>query len=396
MKIALLIFSDFPEGSGPARRLHMIGKGFARLGHEVHVVVPQRFDTGPLNEEFDGLDVHWGALTDRSAWSKPSSRLAARRASLRLVNRLTKEGLDWLLLSNPGLDGIPFLLAARRSGARVMATYDDLRHMPQQPSLEDRIRLQWLRAADSLIPRLTQLNIAQSSYLADRVRSIAPRTQVCVLPPLVDLDLFRPLPTEASEFRIKWGLAGTTVISYLGTYWHVDGVKNLLLAAGQLAQAGGDFKVVISGAARRGLDCVDVSDVINRLDLHSFIVETGWLLTQEVVAAMSAADILVAPKLDHIANVAGVPAKLAEYLAVERAVVVSRVGDIPLYVTDREDALLCEPGDPESLAGALQLLMDDVTLREKLASKARRTARERFDYQEAIRQLEVIMAQVSR
>jgi glycosyltransferase involved in cell wall biosynthesis len=276
-----------------------------------------------------------------------------------------------------------------------MATYDDLRAHVRQPTLQDRVRLFWLESADRLIPRLTQLNVPTSRFLEKRVRSIAPRIPTLVLPPLVDLDLFQSQWAKAQAFRIKWGLGNAVVISYLGTFWSVDGVGNLVMVASQLVASGEQFRLVISGAPDSRLDCDDVPALVQELNLHQIVVQTGWLLTDDVVAGMSAADILVVPKLDDIANVAGVPAKLAEYLAVGRAVVVSRVGDIPLYLTDHEDAILCEPGDLCSLAEALRELIHDASLRSSLAANARLAAEEHFDYRKAVARLESAMVQAS-
>ncbi|HMH43263.1 MAG TPA: glycosyltransferase family 4 protein [Pyrinomonadaceae bacterium] len=395
MRIGLVIFADFPEGSGPPRRLHMLAKGLAQLGHEVHVVVPQRFRSGPLYDEFDGLHVHWGALTSPETWHRASERLKARRKALGLINRLASEGLDWLLLSNPSLDGLMLLLVARLRGARVIATYDDLRARRRNPTIEDRLRILWLETADALVPKLTQLNLATSALLERRVRSRAPSTEVLRFPPIVDPDLFQGEISNATEFRRKWGLEDTIVISYSGTFWHVEGINILLQAARQLTDSGERFKVVISGAPTDGMDCDDVSALVNEFNLQDVVVQTGWLTTSEVIAGMSAADILVVPKKNDIANRAGMPAKLAEYMAVGRAVVVSNIGDMPLYLTDGEDALLCEPGDPDSLAQALRRLLHDASLREKLATNARVAAAKHFDYRQVSASLESAMMRAS-
>ncbi len=201
---------------------------------------------------------------------------------------------------------------------------------------------------------------------------------------------------KAKAFKTNWRLDGIPVVAYLGGYWNVDGVGVLLKAASKLATAGEQFQLVISGAALEGRDCDDVPRLTEELGLSDRTVLTGWLPTDEVIAAMSAADVLVVPKLDHIANVAGVPTKLAEYLAVGRAVVVSRVGDIPLYLSDNEDALLCDPGDARSLTTALQRVLRDPELREHLARNARQTAIKHFDYRTAARQIEAAMLQVSQ
>jgi glycosyltransferase involved in cell wall biosynthesis len=391
VKIALIIFADYPEGSGPPRRVHVLAKGLAGRGHEVHAIIPQRFRPGPLYQEIDGVHVHWGSVTTPETWNRPADKLRARWKALSILNRLAAQGLDWLLLSNPSLDGLPLLLSARLRGARIIATYDDLRARVENPTLQDRVRRVWVETADKLIPKLTHLNLATSSLLERRVQSIAPRTPVFLFPPIVDLDLFQTQPAKGAEFRSRWGLNGEVVISYLGTFWHVEGLSVLLKAASKLLLAGEKFKMVISGSAHEGLDCDDVSAMIRNLNLQGTVIETGWLATNDVIAAMSAADVLVVPKKDDIANLAGMPAKLAEYLALGRAVVVSRVGDMPRYLNDSEDSLLCEPGNADALAEALRRLINDISMRNKLASNARLAASRHFDYRQVAARLEQAM-----
>jgi glycosyltransferase involved in cell wall biosynthesis len=387
VKFVLLIYGDFPDGSAPPRRLLLLARGLVAAGHEVHVIVPQRFRPGPLFEEMRGVSVHWGRLTDGTRWSGLRERLAARRSAMAILRRLADGGLDWLLLSNPGLDGLAYAAIAKRRGARIAAMYDDLRAPPEHPSIMDRIRLWSLRTADRRIPRVTALNITISHFLREIVEQLAPTTPTFILPPLVDMDTFEQRSGAAAAFRAQWALGEAPVISYLGTYWFVEGLPVLLEAASRLARAGEQFRLVISGAAHEGLDCDSVSALVARFDLGDVVVETGWLPIADVVRAMSAADILAIPKLDDIANRAGVPTKLAEYLAMGRAIVVSRVGEIPRYLTDRTNAMLCVPGDVTSLTEALRALLNDRSLRERLAGNARAAAQEQFDYRTIVGRL---------
>lgn len=46
MKIAILVFLDFSDGSTMARCTYLLSKGFSDLGHELHVVVAQCFSNG--------------------------------------------------------------------------------------------------------------------------------------------------------------------------------------------------------------------------------------------------------------------------------------------------------------------------------------------------------------
>jgi glycosyltransferase involved in cell wall biosynthesis len=66
------------------------------------------------------------------------------------------------------------------------------------------------------------------------------------------------------------------------------------------------------------------------------------------------------------------PLKLFEYMAAGRAVVASRIGQIPEIVRDGETGLLTVPGDPVDLAAKIRCLYRDRHLRERLGCEARR------------------------
>jgi glycosyltransferase involved in cell wall biosynthesis len=391
MKIAIVALTDFDVVTSTVRRVQMIGKSLTTLGHEVHIIIPQRFSQSPLMQEIDGLTIHWGATTSQEQWRTVGARLKARWATLRLVNELAAAGMDWLILYNLGLEGLALLTAAHRHGTRVAAEYCDVREGPKHPQIEDRVRTAWHGLADLLVPRRTDLNIGISRFLVQWLRTKAPRTPVLLVPPIVDTDLFQVQADKAESFRKKWQIGDEAVIAYLGSYWKIEGVATLLQATRGLATAGESFRLVLSGSEVVGRDCDDVPGIVRMLNLDRFVIQTGWLTTDEVIAAMSAADILVVPKTDDIANQAGVATKMVEYLAMARAVVATNVGDVPLHLHDGTDALLCSANNPAELAGKLQHLLHAPRERSRLGNNARQTALNCFDYRSVGRHIDASM-----
>jgi glycosyltransferase involved in cell wall biosynthesis len=70
---------------------------------------------------------------------------------------------------------------------------------------------------------------------------------------------------------------------------------------------------------------------------------------------------------------------IAEAMACGRAVVGSRAGGAAELLDDGGDALAHEPGDADGLARAIEKLAEDLPLRRRLGTAARRTAEARFD-----------------
>jgi glycosyltransferase involved in cell wall biosynthesis len=92
----------------------------------------------------------------------------------------------------------------------------------------------------------------------------------------------------------------------------------------------------------------------------------------------AAADVVVNPA--RVAESFGRVA--AEALMAGRPVVATRVGSLPALIRDGVDGLLVEPDDPESLAAAVERLMDDPMLAAGLVEAGRAHVRERYGYEQ--------------
>jgi glycosyltransferase involved in cell wall biosynthesis len=73
------------------------------------------------------------------------------------------------------------------------------------------------------------------------------------------------------------------------------------------------------------------------------------------------------------------PNALLEAMAMRRAVVATPVGAIPELVDDGVNGILVPPGDAAALADALERLLADPPLRQRLGDAARGKVEERFD-----------------
>jgi glycosyltransferase involved in cell wall biosynthesis len=85
---------------------------------------------------------------------------------------------------------------------------------------------------------------------------------------------------------------------------------------------------------------------------------------------------------------------VAEALTAGRPVVASRIGGIPEIVRDGVEGLLVPPADPGALARALERIVGDAALRERLAANARRRARD-FSTEAIVPRFEAAYARIA-
>ena len=396
MNIAIIALTDYDKPSSTVRRVHMIGKGLIDAGHNVHIIVPQRFSKGLLIEEIDGMILHWGVQTSEDTWNNLSEKLRARWKTITIINQLINEKLDWLIMYNLGMEAIPILILAKLRNTFTASEYCDIRSKPSSISIQEWGRFIWQTMADGIVPRFTDLNLTISRFLENWLKKSAPRTFSLIIPPLVDTDLFSVTSKNEQDFRKQFVIQNAIIIAYLGSYWYVEGVKILIQAFKELVESGENVKLLICGEKLPGRICDDVPQLVEQLQLKEYVIMTGWLTTENVIAAMSASDILVVPKIEHEINQAGVPTKLAEYCAAGRAIVATSVGDIPLYLTNNHDAILCPPDNPSALASSLYKLIHNPDLRYQLGQNSRKTALKHFDYRSAGQRIDYSMSGIQK
>jgi glycosyltransferase involved in cell wall biosynthesis len=83
----------------------------------------------------------------------------------------------------------------------------------------------------------------------------------------------------------------------------------------------------------------------------------------------------------------GIPTALLEAMASGTPVISTPVSGVPEVITSERNGLLIQPGDPVMLADALDKLLADSQLRNRLARAARANVEKRFTIDRSARQL---------
>ena len=155
-----------------------------------------------------------------------------------------------------------------------------------------------------------------------------------------------------------------------------------IVAVGRL-QAPKDVVTLVralSGMQRRPLRAVVVGDGPDRPEIESEIRRLGLTGVvdlagerDDVTEILAASDVFVLSTRSE-----GLPMAVLEAMAAGLPVVASRVGGLPELVLDGETGLLVPPGQPAALAVALETLLDDPALRERLGAAGRARVQTHF------------------
>jgi|GEM_PF-552746 len=206
-----------------------------------------------------------------------------------------------------------------------------------------------------------------------------------LIPMSVDLSRFDIIPEKLFNFQY---------IAYAGSLSsQKDGLDVLLSAFNKVAASDAEIRLVIIGdisnrqqyQALQSIIQFFPTDVVNR------IIFTGRIDRSLVPHYLMNAKILALARPNSVQAQGGFPTKLGEYLATGRPVVVTKTGEISLFLSHRQNALLCEPGDIDDFAANLSWALENYDSACLIASKGRYLAETVFNAQVQARELSVFL-----
>ena len=197
----------------------------------------------------------------------------------------------------------------------------------------------------------------------------------------VDLNLFNPAPKlsilRIDSFGDKMGIN----IGYVGRLIDGKGLEDLFEAVKILKIWNlelGTWKLIVCGM---GPLETKLREMAEELKINDKIEWQGFVPYSKVPKALSQIDIFVYPSWHE-----GFGRSIMEALAIEKAVVATRVGGIPDLIKDGENGFLVEPHSPEELAQKIKELMEDKELRNKFGKAGRELVSRNFEWHDGIKQ----------
>jgi colanic acid/amylovoran biosynthesis glycosyltransferase len=218
-----------------------------------------------------------------------------------------------------------------------------------------------------------------SSYARSQLMKFSPYTEwskLVVSRLGVDPALWVPRPAKpASDFF---------EILCVGRLTQAKGQHVLIDAVDQLASQGRRVRLRLVGD---GPDAPSLRERASRLWNPNIVVFEGAVNQDNIRALYEAADIFCLPSLAE-----GIPVVLMEAMAMEIPCVTTHITGIPELIRSGTEGLLVAPSDLEGLVNALETLMDDEVLRERVAISGRARILKDYDLGRNVEQLAAIFA----
>ncbi len=157
----------------------------------------------------------------------------------------------------------------------------------------------------------------------------------------------------------------------------VEGLKILIRSIGFLREK---YPNILLIATREGKYSNELKHFTRELGLEKHVIFTGDVENPFVPIVLC--NVFIFPWL----GMSGVGIALLEAMSMGKPIIATSVGGIPEAIIDGENGLLLEP-IAEKIAEKIDFLLKNKEYAEKLGENARRTAEERFSWEQTIKKL---------
>ena len=224
-----------------------------------------------------------------------------------------------------------------------------------------------------ITPELKNLISERYNVLLDKIE---------VIHNAANSDIFKSVNSEEAKRRL--GLEKDKhYVGFVGNFAPWQGIEYLIKAVPLVVRKYPATQFVIIGT---GILENNLKDLAGNLKINDNITFINPNLDEEIPLFMNAFDVCVAPFISTKKRKnPGSPLKLYEYLACEKPVVVSDVGNIGKLVKENNCGLAIEPENPDALAKGIIRLIKNKDLREKMGRNGRQIVEREYNWQNAAR-----------
>ena len=171
------------------------------------------------------------------------------------------------------------------------------------------------------------------------------------------------------------------IISYCGTVsMYKDGVDILIKSFALIHKKYPKLKLRVIGPFMSKNDEIELRNLSSLLHLNNYIDFTGKISADKMPSVLSDSKILVLSRPNNKQAKYGFPTKLGEYLMTGVPVLVTKVGDIGCYLTDKESVIFATPDSFDDFYMSLDWIISNYDKALKIARQGRLIASKKFDY----------------
>lgn len=241
--------------------------------------------------------------------------------------KIKNKKYDILIASSDPLWGIIGYIFARKH--KIKLIYD----LHDNYETYATYKLPFFKYIDDFVMRNAKIVTTVSYTLKDKITSIR-KNNVFVVQNGVDLNIFKPMDRIKCRKALKLP-KDAKIIAYAGSIQRLQGIDMLVDVFNHLKKDIKGIKLAIAGRFVKGEE--------RYINLnHDGIVYLGSLNQENVAKLINAADVVVVPNPENAFTKYCFPYKVVEYMACNKAIVASNIGDVGVFLGNFKQSLFKE------------------------------------------------------
>lgn len=363
MRILHVLDHSIPLHSGYTFRTAALLREQRALGWETHhLTSPKQGATEQSFEDIDGLGFHRTVPpTGTSARWPLVGEWRIMQATEQRLKAVAQELHPQIIHAHsPVLNALPALRVGRALGIPVVyeirAFWEDAA-VDHGSTHEGSLRYRVTRALETrAIRQAAHVFTICEGLRADIAARGVPADKITVIPNAVDVEAFALAQPPDSALQARWGLAGRTVIGFIGSFYAYEGLDLLVQAMPCLLQQRPNACLLLVGG---GPQEDTLKAQVQELGLQNAVVFTGRVPHSAVSRYYDLVDVLAYPRHSMRLTELVTPLKPLEAMAQGKLFVASDVGGHRELVTHGETGMLFKADDAAALSEALLTLLND-------------------------------------
>lgn len=371
LHIAMLSIHSSPLGplgsrdtGGMSIYVQELSRWLGKNGHKVDIFTAQfEPSANRLNQLFPGVRlINLCNNGDEFIGKKKSNSIDIIGVAAEIENYRGQSAIKYdLIHSNYWISGLVGEILKRQWHCPQVITFHTLASAKNATSVDHEEKLDRLEQEQHLIKTS---DIILAPTMVEKQRSLvlngAPTGRVHILGCGVDLEKFRPLPQTAGEFPPKEQGRAAQIL-FVGRFDPMKGLPDLLESLTLLTRHQSNTQLVlVGGDGPASTAWQNLSRLAEDLGIQEKVEFVGRVRHDQLAAYYNAARIVVMPSRYESFGLVTL-----EALACGTPVAATRVGIAADIIADGVNGYLADPGNPESLATAINFSLELAARRDR-------------------------------
>lgn len=197
-----------------------------------------------------------------------------------------------------------------------------------------------------------------------------PESKIIINPNGVDTAKYNP-NISSIPISKKYSLKNKIVIGFIGTFGEWHGVEIMARSIKYVVKKYPNARFLFIGD---GTKMNDVLEIIKNDKMEDYAIFTGTVEQKYSANYLAACDIVVSPTVPNPdgSTFFGSPTKIFEYMAMQKGIIASALGQVSEIIKNKHNGILVKPGDQDDFNKGLMKLIEDEKLRKRLGEQARK------------------------